>query len=368
MKLDDNTVFNIIGSGVSSWIAVLYMVHAGKRVVMYRDPNVIIRRIGESTVPYINEIACMLEMTDDEFLARVNGHFKYGTFFRGWNNDSWLYYFANELDNVHATTQRETFAYHIDAPGFCDLMLEHCSKFDNFTLIDEPFDVENYSTEEFYIDATGQQGILAGKVGVEHVDTDFLLNDHAWIGNTEPGYKPYTESKVMTAGWLWNISLRTRMSYGYVFSSKYISIEDARKEFVEHTGIEPEKLIPFKSRRPIRQWKDNVLALGMSAGFIEPLNATANFASQATIKTFLKTMDRPEVFNRVMKQTYDGVHKWIRTLYAMNTIENSAYWDEYKKYRPQAERDLIHYSKVGHIGLMGKHSWNLLKTNMLDRR
>lgn len=90
MKLDDNTVFNVIGSGVSSWIAVLYLVHAGKSVVMHRDPNVIIRRIGESTVPYINEIACMLEMTDDEFLERVNGHFKYGTFFRGWNILHWI--------------------------------------------------------------------------------------------------------------------------------------------------------------------------------------------------------------------------------------------------------------------------------------
>ena len=366
MKFDSNTNFNVVGSGVASWIAVFYLLYNNKKVTMYRDPNVIVRRIGESTVPKINEISQMLGMTDDEFLARVNGHYKYGTMFQGWNGDSWLYYFANEANNVQSV-QRETFAYHIDAPGFTELMREHClEKYkDTFTLVDEPFDLKNYKEDEFYIDSTGQQGILSTHVGIEHVETDLLLNDHAWIGNGPAGYKPYTNSKAMTAGWLWNISLKTRMSYGYVFSSKYLSIEDAKQEFIDNVGFEPEKLIPFKSRRPKQQWIGNVMALGMSAGFIEPLNATANFAAQSTIINFLKLMDKPEVFNRLMSKTYDGIHKWIRALYGLNSIQGNPYWDHYKSHREQAIKDIEFYSVRGHQGLMSKHSWNLLKTNMI---
>ena len=56
-------------------------VDAGEDVVMYSDPNVVIRRIGESTIPVINEIATIMGVTDEELIDRSNGYFKYGNVF-----------------------------------------------------------------------------------------------------------------------------------------------------------------------------------------------------------------------------------------------------------------------------------------------
>jgi hypothetical protein len=169
----------------------------------------------------------------------------------------------------------------------------------------------------------------------------------------------------MSAGWLWSISLQSRMSYGYVFSSKHQSIDDAKKEFFAKTGVEPENVIKFKSRRPVAQWVNNVVAIGISAGFIEPLNATANFIAQASVKQLLKLRQKPEVFNRLMNKTFEGIYKWVRALYGLNS-EQGAYWQYYRdQHREQAIKDIEFYSVNGHQGLMSKHSWNLLKKNML---
>jgi len=357
-------MYNVIGSGTAAWIACLYLLKAGKPVQLYRDPEVIVRKIGESTVPTINEIPKLIGMSDQEFLNKVNGYFKYGTMFNGWkDNNNWLYYFANESAAVN-TDDFQTYAYHIDAPGFCNVIHEWCNGFDNFSVVNKKFTTDLYNTNEFYIDATGQSSVLGDIIGLEHTKSEFLINDYAVIGNAPPSYIPYTNSQAMSNGWLWSISLQTRLSHGYVFSSKYLSVEDAIREFEQTTGIPHEAVIPFETRVPKQAYKDNVLFLGLSAGFVEPLNATANFAAQSGIKNFLKLEDNPEAYNRLINKTYTGILKWISALYSCNT-RSGDYWEYYKANKDQAIKDIHFYSEHGHQGLMGKHSWNLLKKNML---
>tara|TARA_B110000503_G_scaffold126021_1_gene194199 strand:- start:2743 stop:3816 length:1074 start_codon:yes stop_codon:yes gene_type:complete len=357
-------MYNVIGSGTAAWIACLYLLKADKQVTLYRDPDVVVRKIGESTVPTINEIPKLIDMDEQEFLHRVNGYFKYGTLFSGWkDNNSWMYSFANEPDNK-ITSRYQTYAYHIDAPGFCEVLQEWCEKQNNFKIIHSKFTLNQYTADEFYIDATGQHGVLSNQVELVHTKSDFLINDYAIIGNDNTNYKPYTQSQVMSNGWMWSISLQSRMSHGYVFSSKYQSIEDAIVEFETHTSISHENVIKFETRIPEQAWKENVLFLGLSAGFIEPLNATANFAAQSGIKNFLLLEDNPQAYNRLMNKTYNGIHKWIKALYSCNTCTGE-YWDYYKTNHEQAIKDIYFYSEHGHQGLMGKHSWNLLKENML---
>ena len=206
--------------------------------------------------------------------------------------------------------------------------------------------------------------MLSEQVGLVHTKSDFLINEYAVIGNAPSKYIPYTKSQALSNGWLWSISLQSRLSYGYVFSSKYISINNAIKEFENTTGIKHENVIKFETRIPEQAWKDNVLFLGLSAGFIEPLNATANFAAQSGIKNFLLLEDKPDAYNRLINKTYTGIHKWIKALYSCNTRKGK-YWDYYKENKEEAVNDIYFYSENGHQGLMGKHSWNLLKDHML---
>lgn len=362
----NNQIINVIGSGTASWIACLYLLKANKQVKLYHDPDVVVRKIGESTVPTINEIPKLIGMTDQDFLNRVNGYFKYGTLFANWKDgDSWLYYSGNEPAALE-TDRHQTYAYHIDAPGFCEVMQEWCETQPDFEIINRKFTLDDYNKEEFFIDATGAGGVLSNTVGLEHNKSDYLINDHAVIGNTDPSYIPYTKSQALSNGWMWSISLQGRLSHGYVFSSKFITPYQATIEFEEVTGIKHEAVIPFETRIPKQSWKENVLFLGLSAGFVEPLNATANFAAQSGIKNFLLLQDKPEVYNRLMTKTYDGIHKWISALYSLNT-RDGAYWDYYKSHKEQALKDIDFYIERGHQGLMGKHSWGLLKTHMTKK-
>jgi hypothetical protein len=357
-------MYNVIGSGTAAWIACLYLLDAGKDVTLHRDPEVIVRKIGESTVPAINEIPKIMGISDQEFLNRVNGYFKYGTMFCGWKDkNSWLYYFGNEPDRTKSI-RHHTYAYHIDAPGFCEVLQEWCEQYKTFKIVNKKFTKEQYTTDNFYIDATGQDGVLSDIVGLTHTKSDFLINNYAIIGNAKTSYVPYTRSQAMSNGWMWSISLQSRMSHGYVFSSHYQTVDSAIAEFEEHTGIQHENVIQFETRIPDKAYKENVLFLGLSAGFIEPLNATANFAAQSGIKNFLKLEDKPDVYNRLINKTYSGIHKWIGALYSCNT-NDGAYWEHYKTDKQKAIKDIHYYSENGHQGLMGKHSWSLLKENML---
>ena len=356
-------MYNVIGSGTAAWIACLYLLNAGKSVTLHRDPDVVVRRIGESTVPTINEIPAIMGVSDQDFLNRVNGFFKYGTQFCGWTRaNDWLYYSANETDNLE-TQRNQTYAYHIDAPGFCEVLQQWCLQQDGFTLYNSKFTPSKYRKSQFYIDATGATGVLSEIAGLQHRASDYLINDRAVIGNGPAQYIPFTRSTALSRGWLWQISLQSRCSYGYVYSSKYLSDAEAESEFCRVTGTRKEAIINFSTRIPERAYIDNILFLGLSAGFIEPLNATANFAAQSGIKNFILLEDKPEVYNRLINRTYDGIHKWISALYSLNN-NTGEYWDYYKSHAQQARRDIEFYSEHGHQGLMGKHSWSLLGRNM----
>ena len=80
----------------------------------------------------------------------------------------------------------------------------------------------------------------------------------------------------MNSGWAWNIPLWNEMSKGYVYSSRFISDEDAEKEFREHlNGYDGEfRHIEIKHGKHKEAWVNNVVAIGLSYGFVEPLEST----------------------------------------------------------------------------------------------
>ena len=128
----------------------------------------------------------------------------------------------------------------------------------------------------------------------------------------------YTKSKSSSNGWLWSISFNPRLSYGYVSLSKYISINNAIKEFENTTGIKHENVIKFETRISEQAWKDNVLFPKLSAGFIEPIKCYCKFCgSKAESKIFSLLEDKPDAYNRLINKTYTGIHKWIKALYSM---------------------------------------------------
>ena len=137
-----------------------------------------------------------------------------------------------------------------------------------------------------YIDCTGFKSLLLDKTLKEPFESyaDLLPNDSAWATklnykNKEKELVSYTNCTAIENGWVWNIPLWSRIGTGYVYSSKFVDDETALKQFKKHLNNEDIEAHNIKMRVGIhnRLWVKNVVAIGLSAGFIEPLESNGLF-------------------------------------------------------------------------------------------
>jgi 2-polyprenyl-6-methoxyphenol hydroxylase-like FAD-dependent oxidoreductase len=205
-------------------------------------------------------------------------------------------------------------------------------------LIDE--NGKSYSAD-LYIDCSGFQSRL-----IEEVQPDgriplepYLTHDRAIVVDV-PYEDPYTEmrprtgTKALSAGWMWNIPLYDRMVNGYVYTSEYISPEDAEKELIETIGadrIKDSQLrhMRIKTGHYARPYSKNVLALGISAGFIEPMEATllmiVQFCLNNAHEYFAGNITKDE-FNDKYENTLFDTLDWISTQYYLSKRDDSEFW------------------------------------------
>jgi len=138
-------------------------------------------------------------------------------------------------------------------------------------------------TGDLFIDATGFARVLMKELGVgwesykENLPVDRAMPFILEYGEDEELPEPLTTAHALSAGWMWKIPLQTRMGCGYVYSSKFISDEDAQKEIETLLGrsIKPIKFIKFESGRSEQLWAKNCVAVGLAGAFSEPLEATS---------------------------------------------------------------------------------------------
>ncbi|MEZ9594680.1 tryptophan halogenase family protein [Shewanella sp. 10N.261.52.F9] len=196
---------------------------------------------------------------------------------------------------------------------------------------------------ELFIDCTGFSALLIGKTlnTAYKSYADGLLNDSAIaipssIDCSKP-IPPFTESAALTAGWAWKIPLSSRYGNGYVYSSKHISPEDAEAELRAHVGVScegmPAKHLSMRLGRVEKHWNENVLAVGLSQGFIEPLEATALMSVQFTLEEFINSYSRnyqsqQNLFNNKVNSILDAIKDYIQAHYFLNTRTDSQYWSD----------------------------------------
>lgn len=198
---------------------------------------------------------------------------------------------------------------------------------------------------DLYIDATGFSSLLLQQtLNVPFKSyQDFLLNDSAIAIPTDKSEQtpisPQTVSRALSAGWAWTIPLRNRNGNGYVYSSKYLTPEAAEAELREYLGIGDRKdiqarHIKMKLGRVTEHWYLNVLGVGLSQGFIEPLEATALSCIQYTVEHFIECAERNNIsatqqaFNDQINTVYDAICDYISAHYRLNTRDDSPYWKD----------------------------------------
>lgn len=199
---------------------------------------------------------------------------------------------------------------------------------------------------DIFIDATGFKSLLLqGAMGVpfESFDSNLFNNKAVAIATDMQSPLPSdTKASALSAGWAWQIPLIGRTGNGYVYCDRYLSEQQAEDELRAHLGLKhtdiPAKHLSMKVGQVTKHWYSNVVGIGLSQGFIEPLEATALHLVHETIEKFAESMLSPrfqtqkslikEAFNEEITRRFNGVRDYIVCHYKMNTRTDSNYWKD----------------------------------------
>ncbi len=219
---------------------------------------------------------------------------------------------------------------------------------------------------DFFVDCSGFHRLLIGQLADDFVDfSPCLLNDRAvtaripYNEDRPQSIHSCTTSTAMPHGWIWEVPLRDRVGMGYVYSSQFVSDEEARRTFVEFIGHEPAQtnLIRFQSGYYRQQWNNNCVAIGLSGGFIEPLEATGIALITYSLFRLLElwpTGDHAPVlrdrFNSLMGRSYEWIRDFIVMHYCLSQRDDTPYWQAVRQ--PEAIPDSLQNQLE-----MFRHNW-----------
>lgn len=205
---------------------------------------------------------------------------------------------------------------------------------------------------DFFVDCSGFASVLMQKT----LNVKFnsfkqnLFNDSAVVMPTpmQEVIPVETRATALSNGWAWKIPLTNRFGNGYVYSSDFINQDQAETELRRHIGTEndPQSCRHLKMRvgQLEKHWANNCLGLGLSQGFIEPLEATALHLVQVCIEMFMGDFEKGQFshrhqaeFNQKIAERFERVRDYIVAHYKVNTRDDSDYW--------RANRDNSHLSE-----------------------
>jgi len=351
--------------------------------------------VGEAVIPVIKSFHALLELKENEFLQAVNGTFKLGIEFENWGRlgesyfhpfgptgvEAWAAQFhhywlkARKQGNTDALRQfsleasmaqagkftlnsdpQPQFAYHFDASLYAKLLRklseEHGVSRVEGKIIDVKLDGESGFIEsvqlesgehlegDLFIDCSGFRSLLIQQaLETKWEDwSHWLRNDRAAAVQTEmvAPPAPYTRSTARSNGWQWKIPLQNRVGNGLVYCSDYLSEDDAKKTLLnnlEGRTINDVRTIRFRTGRRVQQWVKNCVAVGLSSGFLEPLESTSIHLIQNSILRLVRMFPAAEInptevrqFNRETTREIEQIRDFIIMHYKVNQRLDSRYW------------------------------------------
>ena len=194
---------------------------------------------------------------------------------------------------------------------------------------------------DLYVDCSGFAGLLIDRtLKTPYVSFSSNLFNDAAVAMPSPIDGPIPSQTVSTAlkhGWAWRIPLTRRYGNGYVYSSRYCSPDQAESELRERLGLldadVPVRHLKMKCGRVSQHWNRNCVAIGLSQGFIEPLEATALYFVQQAAESFAAVIARGDLgdaaraqFNDQINALFEGTRDYIVTHFKTNTRRDTDYW------------------------------------------
>ena len=257
------------------------------------------------------------------------------------------------------------YGYHLNAGKFATLLQEHCTKklavnhviaHIDKVISSQSGDIEKLSTRDgqviegdLFIDCSGSSGLLINK----HFNIPFIKQDHVLFNNSALATQvPYTLqqdiasatlSTAQTAGWIWDIGLPSRRGVGHTYSNAHISDDEAEKQLRSYIASsignkESEELavkkLSFTPGYRERFWHKNCVAVGMSAGFIEPLEASALAMIELSITMISEQLPQTRNQMDILAKRFNSrfIYRWERVIeflkfhYVISKRRDSEYW------------------------------------------
>jgi tryptophan halogenase len=424
----------IAGGGTAGWMAAAALSKTlGKTldITLVESEEIGTVGVGEATIPTLVVFHRLLDIKEQDFMAAVQGTVKLGISFENWKDvghryihsfgtsgkDHWSAGFqhfwlrgraeglASEYSDYcielqaalqdrfsHLPRYHVNYAYHMDAALYARFLRgfseRHGCKRVEGKIVDVAADAEGGISSiklergeviegDLFIDCTGFRALLIGKtLGVGYTDwSRWLFNDSALATQTTAvrDAVPYTRAIAGTAGWQWRIPLQHRVGNGIVYSSRHISDDEAREQFlssVEGEVIKQPWPIRFKPGQRQQCWAKNCVALGLAGSFIEPLESTTIHLIQRGIvrllQTFPHTITQPAIdeYNARLDEELQHVRDFVVMHYAVSDRRDTPYWRDIAEMEiPATLRHRIELFRetgtVFHVPgeLFGENSW-----------
>ena len=383
----------IVGGGSSGWMTATTFIKLlnYEEVSLVESPNIPISGVGESTIQQIRGWMNLIGIDEEEMIRETNGSLKHSIKFTNFlkkDSGSFHYPFGQAIynpnqwwENINNTSPNKyaeninpvalvaergkfdkstSYAFHFDAVKFGHYLKKtYCSNVNHITaevvgcekgengIECLKLDNGDVVKADLYIDCSGFKSLLLGKYMEEpFIPYDHLIpNDTAWATQVsytdkEKQLVAYTECTAIDNGWVWNIPLWERIGTGYVYSSKHVSDEDAKQEFISHLqskGFDTSecifKRIPMRIGRHEKTFVKNVVAIGLSAGFIEPLESNGLFTVHQNLIDLYKTLRRgkpsqfmKDLYNSATSLSFDEFADFVAVHYTFTQREDTPYW------------------------------------------
>ncbi len=195
---------------------------------------------------------------------------------------------------------------------------------------------------DLFIDCSGMRALLIqGKLKTGFEDWSHWLQCDSAIAVPSKRMEktlPYTRSIAHQSGWQWRIPLQHRNGNGLVYSSAHLSDKDAQDllmSSLDSPAIDEPKLFKFTTGRRLKQWNKNVVAIGLSSGFLEPLESTSIHLIQSAIIRLVHLFPHAGIdeeliteYNKQSKTEYEQIRDFIILHYYVNQRTDSQFWHD----------------------------------------
>lgn len=381
----------VVGGGTAGFVAALILKsrYTELKIDVIRSSKIGIIGVGEGSTEHWNQFMKYVGISWRDVIKQCDATFKSGIMFKGWSDKDYLhstnadfevktgqYHYVygkkisegadqrsitpqlcwqNLLDKSFIESTEPPFnQFHFNTNKLNEFLTKTAISKGIDVIDDEIIDIEidetlgikkiigdnNTYEYDFYLDSTGFKKILISKLGAKWISySNFLKMNSAIVFPTpaESERNLWTLAQAMKYGWMFKIPVWDRNGNGYIFDKNYIGIEQAKAEVEEVLGrsIEVGKHIEFDPGALDKVWIKNCCAIGLSASFVEPLEASS--IGTSIQQTFLLMHRLPnydqeiiEEYNKAINGILDNIRDFVILHYITNR-EDTDFWKDVKK-------------------------------------